>query len=108
MSTAVQPKSKLYSTVEANLPNTRIVVIDRKYWSETLGFDYIQQLAFKQDVEAIKVSVEGKFYATCCMAAVCWNDFLSSCCRLNNILGAQVHGITTFLLLFISFTSNQI
>lgn len=108
MSTAAQPKSKLYSTVEANLPNTRIVVIDRKYWSETTGFDYIQQLAFKQDVEAIKVSVEGNFYATCCMAAVCLNKFLLRCCRLNNVLGAQVYGVTTFLLLFFSFASNQI
>lgn len=71
MTTAAQPKSILYTTVEANLPNTRIVVIDRKYWSETTGLEYIQQLALKQDVEAIKVSVGGNFYATCCIAAVC-------------------------------------
>ena len=76
MNTAAQPKSSLYATVEANLPilpHTRIVVIDRKYWSETAGLEYIQQLAFKQDVEAIKVSVGGNFYATCCIAAVCCN-----------------------------------
>lgn len=57
MSTAAQPKSKLFSFVETNRPGLPIVVVDRKYWSETAGVDYIQQLAFKQDVEAIKVSV---------------------------------------------------
>lgn len=72
MDTAIQPpKSKLHSLVEDNLPQVRITHIDRKYWAETTGLDYIQQLAFKQDVEAIKVSIEGSFYATCCIAAVC-------------------------------------
>lgn len=71
MITAAQPKSKLLSIVELNIPNLRLTVIDRKYWSETSGLEYIQQLAFKQDVEAIKVSVGGNFYATCCIAAVC-------------------------------------
>ncbi|KAL9586894.1 MAG: hypothetical protein Q9203_003706 [Teloschistes exilis] len=70
MTTAAQPKAKLFSIVELNIPNLRLTVIDRKYWSETSGLEYIQQLAFKQDVEAIKVSVGGNFYATCCIAAV--------------------------------------
>ena len=78
MTTAAQPKSKLYTIVELNIPNLRITVIDRKYWSETTGLGYIQQLAFKQDVEAIKVSVGGNFYATCCIAAVCFFTFLDA------------------------------
>ncbi|KAL8802097.1 MAG: hypothetical protein Q9182_004041 [Xanthomendoza sp. 2 TL-2023] len=57
MTTAAQPKSKLFLIVESNLPHLRTTVIDRKYWSETTGLEYIQHLAFKQDVEAIKVSV---------------------------------------------------
>jgi len=72
MSTAAQPKSKLFSFVETNRPDLPIVVVDRKYWSETAGIEYIQQLAFKEEIEAIKVSVGGNFYATCCFAAVCW------------------------------------
>lgn len=78
MSTAAQPKSQLFTTVEAHmpvLPQTRLVIIDRKYWSETTGNEYIEQLALRQDVEAIKVSVGGNFYATCCIAAVCSVDF---------------------------------
>ncbi|KAL8832463.1 MAG: hypothetical protein Q9170_004874 [Blastenia crenularia] len=54
MTTAAQPKSKLFSIVELNIPNLPTTVIDRKYWSETSGLEYIQRLAFKQDVEAIK------------------------------------------------------
>ncbi len=88
MTTAAQPKSNLYSTVENNqpiLPHTRLVVIDRKYWSETTGIEYIEQLAFKQDVEAIKVSVGGNFYAICCISAVCAHELLGflSFFRLN-------------------------
>lgn len=72
MDTAIHPtKSKLYSLVQDNLPGIRITPTERKFWAEATGMDYIQRLAFKQDVEAIKVSVEGNFYATCCMAAVC-------------------------------------
>lgn len=68
--TAAQPKSKLYSFIEGNLPHIRIIPIDRKYWAETTGMDYVHQLAFKQDLEALKVAVEGNYYAICCIAAV--------------------------------------
>ena len=68
--TATQPKSTLFSLVETNLQQFPIAVIDRKYWAETAGEDYIQQLAFKQDVEAIKVAIGGNYYAVCCFAAV--------------------------------------
>lgn len=71
MTTAAQPESKLYSVVKANLPNMRVTVIDRKYWAETTGMDYIRQLALKQDLEALKVSIDGNYYAVCCFAAVC-------------------------------------
>ena len=79
MNTAVQSKSKLFAFVEANTVNyhnSRFVFIDRKYWAETAGIEYIQQLAFKQDVEAVKVSLGGNFYATCCIAAVCSRSLL--------------------------------
>lgn len=69
MNTAANPKSRLLSCAETHL-NTRITLVERKFWSEISGLEYIQQLAFKQDVEAIKVSVDGNYYATCCLAAV--------------------------------------
>lgn len=70
MSTAANPKSKLYSIIEENMPDLVLSVIDRKYWAETTGHEYIQQLAFKEDAEAIKVSIDGNYFAACCFAAV--------------------------------------
>lgn len=71
MNTQAQPPSTLYSLVGHHLQHiARITVIDRKLWAETTGLDYIHHLAFKQDIEALKVSLEGNYYATCCFAAV--------------------------------------
>lgn len=70
-STAIHPnKSMLYLMIETNIPELLITPIDRKYWGETTGVEYIQQLAFKEDVEAIKVAIGGNYFATCCLAAV--------------------------------------
>ncbi|KFY34714.1 hypothetical protein V494_06535 [Pseudogymnoascus sp. VKM F-4513 (FW-928)] len=62
-------KSKMYSLIEEEVIGSRIVCVDRRYWSEPAGVDFIQQLAFPENVEAIKVATEGNFYATCCLAA---------------------------------------
>ena len=69
MNTAANPKSRLLSLVESCL-DSRITLLERKFWAELAGIEYIQQLAFKQDVEAIKVCLDGNYYATCCLAAV--------------------------------------
>ena len=70
MSTSVQPKSNLYLVVENNLDNIRIQPIDRKYWEETKGMEYIEQLAIREDLDSVKVCLDGNYYATCCFAAV--------------------------------------
>jgi len=64
------PKSKMYSVIEEEIIGSRITALDRRYWSENAGLDYIQQLAFSEDVEAIKVAICGNYFATCCLAAV--------------------------------------
>lgn len=64
------PKSKMFQIVEENIPGARITSVDRRHWSETAGLEYIQQLAFVEDVEAIKVAIGGNYFATCCFAAV--------------------------------------
>ena len=70
--TVAQPPTKLYSIINQEFRDyIRITTVDRKYWAENTGIEYIQRLAFKQDVEAIKVSLEGNYYAICCFAAVC-------------------------------------
>ena len=72
VSTSAPPnqKSKMYNVLEEEIPNSRIIALDRKYWSETAGLEFIQQLAFIEDVEAIKVAIGGNYFATCCLAAV--------------------------------------
>jgi len=72
VSTAANPKSKLFSIIQENLEdfNSSIVLLDRRYWAETTGLEYIQQLAFAQDVETIKIAIGGNYFAVCCFAAV--------------------------------------
>lgn len=72
VSTACPPnqQSSLYATIKEELPTAQIVPLDRRYWSETAGLEYIQTLAFKADVESIKVAIQGNFYATCAFSAV--------------------------------------
>ena len=70
VSTAVNPRSTMCSIIEENVNNCPIVPLERRYWAEIAGLDYIQQLAFAQDVEAIKIAIGGNYFATCCFAAV--------------------------------------
>ncbi|EON65045.1 hypothetical protein W97_04280 [Coniosporium apollinis CBS 100218] len=72
VATATNPKSKLFAIIEENLEDlgSKITLLDRRYWAETTGLDYIQQLAFAEDVEAIKISIGGNYFAVCCIAAV--------------------------------------
>lgn len=72
MATAGSPKSKLFSIIEENLEimESKMTLLDRRYWAENMGLDYIQTLAFGEDVETIKLSVSGSYYAVCCIAAV--------------------------------------
>ncbi|XP_014552268.1 hypothetical protein COCVIDRAFT_41517 [Bipolaris victoriae FI3] len=71
VSTAASPKSKLFSIIEENLEDigSKLTLLDRRYWAESTGYEYIQTLAFKEDVEAIQISVAGNYYAVCCIAA---------------------------------------
>ncbi|TVY24077.1 MutS-like protein [Lachnellula hyalina] len=71
VSTAGPPnlKSTMYKIVEENIIGAKMVLVDRRYWSETSGLEFISQLAFAEDVEAIKVAIGGSYFATCCFAA---------------------------------------
>ncbi|KAJ9305747.1 hypothetical protein DTO217A2_4817 [Paecilomyces variotii] len=70
MSTARDTQSKLYSIVQENLPDLKTTTIDRKYWSERTGHEYVDRLAFQEDLETIKITLEGNYFAACSLAAV--------------------------------------
>ncbi|KAL1956145.1 hypothetical protein VTO42DRAFT_7580 [Malbranchea cinnamomea] len=67
--TAKESCSKLYSIVEENLPHLNITAIDRRYFAEQTGHEYVEQLALKDDLESIKLSLDGIYFAICCFAA---------------------------------------
>ncbi|RYP90138.1 hypothetical protein DL770_003760 [Monosporascus sp. CRB-9-2] len=62
-------KSNLVAIIEEELAGTPIEPLDRKYWSENSGLEFIQTLAFREDLKAITVAIQGNFYATCSFAA---------------------------------------
>lgn len=64
------PVSTLNSMLLETYSHVPRIPFDRKHWSEQTGLEYLQMLAFRDDVEAIKVAIEGNFYATCAFSAV--------------------------------------
>ncbi|GIC94309.1 MutS family protein MSH4 [Aspergillus udagawae] len=61
--------SKLFYIIQENIPDTTYTFLDRRYWSE-VGHEYVDRLAFPQDVETIKITLGGNYFASCCLAAV--------------------------------------
>lgn len=71
--TASNPASTLYHLVLENEDKIgcRVDPIDRRYFAETTGIEYIGKLAFVPDVEAISTAIGSNYWAVCCFAAVC-------------------------------------
>ncbi|KAL3417891.1 MutS domain V [Phlyctema vagabunda] len=62
-------KSQMEEVIRENIIGAQITSVDRRYWSEKTGIDYINQLAFEDEVRAITFAVEGNYFATCCLSA---------------------------------------
>ncbi|KAK8929620.1 MutS 4 [Metarhizium anisopliae] len=71
MSTACPPNkdSVLYTLIDELIPDADIEVLDRSAWSEADGLEYIENLAFKSDIDPMKVAVQGKYYCISSLAA---------------------------------------
>ena len=111
VSSASDPKSKLFSIIEDSLEDldSEIRLLDRRSWAETVGLDYIQQLAFAEDVEALKTAVSGNYYAVCCFAAVCTVYAPSkSQTQCSQITGSQICRARTFQDVPHSVTPHQV
>lgn len=72
MSTACPPNksSNLFSLVTDLVQESQVCAQDRSAWSESDGLEQIRNLAFKDDIEPLKVATQGKFYALSSFAAV--------------------------------------
>jgi len=79
ITTAAEPKSKLFAIIEESLLDldSTITLLDRKFWAETSGWEYINQLAFPDDLDTIKISIAEKYFTVCCIAAV--SNVTASC-----------------------------
>jgi len=83
--TATHPASTLFLLISENEHNIgcQIGLLDRRYYAETVGLEYIRHLAFAPDVEAISTAIDSNYWAVCCFAAVCHHKFRSHSLRLN-------------------------
>ncbi|KAL5365415.1 putative DNA mismatch repair protein Msh4 [Aspergillus floccosus] len=62
--------SKLFYIIQENFRDTTLTFADRRFWSEKTGHEYVDRLAFPEDIESIKVTLGGNYFAACCFAAV--------------------------------------
>lgn len=104
-------KSKLLSIVEENLEASKdeiaMTEIDRRYWLETIGHEYIRELAFPEDLAALKLSLAGNYFAVCCFAAVGPPNVVGFNTMLTSI-GAQIYRSRPVSDLCRSIPQNQI
>lgn len=107
--TSTPADTKLLSIVRENLEVERSGVvmqsIDRRYWSETSGHEYVQQLAFPEDLESLKVSMGGSYFAVCCFAAVCTPRSYGISLMYT---GFEVYRICNWQYLLLAILANQI
>lgn len=64
-------ESKLRYIIQENIPGSIFTFLDRKYWRDKTGHEYLDRLAFPDELDSLKVTLGGNFFAACCFAAVC-------------------------------------
>lgn len=64
-------ESKMMMFLNAEMPqNVELRNIDKRYFNENDGSGHLQQMALGDEIEPLKVAVEGKFYALCAFSGV--------------------------------------
>ncbi|KAJ6116042.1 hypothetical protein N7523_006459 [Penicillium sp. IBT 18751x] len=63
-------ESTLRYIVQENLPDPIITFLDRKCWSDKASHEYLDRLAFPDELDSLKVTLGGNFFAACSFAAV--------------------------------------
>ncbi|OQD83666.1 hypothetical protein PENANT_c015G03330 [Penicillium antarcticum] len=63
-------ESKFRYIIQENLPDPMFTFLDRRCWSEKTGHEYMDRLAFSEEVDSLKVTLGGNYFAACCFAAV--------------------------------------
>lgn len=63
-------ESTLRYIVQENLPGPIFTFLDRRCWSDKAGHEYLDRLAFPNELDSLKVTLGGNYFAACCFAAV--------------------------------------
>lgn len=63
-------ESKLRYIIQENLPDPIFTFLDRRWWSEKTALEYMDRLAFPEEVDSLRVTLGGNYFAACCWAAV--------------------------------------
>lgn len=63
-------ESKLRYIIEENLSEPILTFVDRRCWSDKAGHEYLDRLAFPDEVDSLKVTLGGNYFAACSFAAV--------------------------------------
>lgn len=71
MNTSSARQTKLFDTIQDNMNDLMISCIDRRYWSDKASQEYVDKLAFPDELESMRASLESHYFAACCLAAVC-------------------------------------
>lgn len=107
MNTPSARQTMLYDTIRTNIPDLIISSIDRRYWSDRASQEYVDKLAFPEELESIRGSLESHYFAACCLAAVHYTPvFLYEATLICS--GSEVYRAPTRLDLYISFPSHQV
>lgn len=51
-------------------PNVELRDVDKRHFSESDGSGHLQKMALGDEIEPLKVAVDGKFYALCAFSGV--------------------------------------
>ncbi|KAJ5721425.1 uncharacterized protein N7483_009359 [Penicillium malachiteum] len=62
--------SKLRRMIQENLSDPIFTFLDRRYWSDKTGLEYLNRLSFPDDADSLKLALCGNYFAACCFAAV--------------------------------------
>jgi DNA mismatch repair protein MSH4 len=76
-------ESTLRYIVQENLPDPIFTFLDRKCWSDKAAYEYLDRLAFPDELDSLKATLGGNFFAASSFAAVCL--------LLTKVIGPQLN-----------------
>lgn len=70
MNTPSAKQTKLFDVIQQNSSDLIVTCVDRRYWSDRAGHEYVDKLAFPTELDSIRPALESHYFAACCLAAV--------------------------------------